>query len=92
MHAAHALDFALGGEALVEAFRLERLHLIAPGGKPLFPALDAALGGIAVLAREVGTHPQHGLQSHRLGDHVVGVAPSLAPDAFGRLEKSRTMP
>src|SRR5437660_10980541 len=87
MNATHTLDLAFGGEALVEALRLERLYLVAPGGETLFPALDSAFRGLAVLASEAGANPQPGPQRHRLGDHVVAVAPGVAPDALGRLDK-----
>src|SRR5712691_2723238 len=87
MHAGHALDFALGGEALVEPLDAEGFQLLAPGAEPLLPALEPALGGLAVLARKIGAHADHRFECHGLGHHVIRLAPGFAPYALGGLEE-----
>src|SRR2546430_14007986 len=75
VHARDAFDLALGGEALVEALLPELARHFSPGGKALLPSGDAAGFRLGVLAREVGAHPHHCLDRHRLGDHVVFLGP-----------------
>src|SRR5262249_26173276 len=70
-----------------EPLDAKSLDLLAPGPQALFPALESTVGWIAVLPGEIGTHPDHRLEGHRFGDHVVPVAPGLAPDALGGLEE-----
>src|SRR5262249_32105108 len=87
VHAAHALDLAFGGKALIEAFHLERAQLVRPGAQPPFPALDPAVGRLGVLAREVGADADQRLQRHRPGDHVARIAPGFAPYLFRGLQE-----
>src|SRR5437879_2828609 len=88
VHARDAFDLALGGEALVEALLPELARHFSPGGKALLPSGDAAGFRLGVLAREVGAHPHHCLDRHRLGDHVVFLAPHrVAEDGASRLEE-----
>src|SRR6185295_17301810 len=87
VYARDALDLALGGEALVEAFRAEIAHVILPRGEALLPAVDAALGWVGVGAREVCAHPHHRLERDRLGHHVAVVAPRITPHALAGLEE-----
>src|SRR5213592_1126120 len=59
-----------------------------PRGKALLPSGDAAGFRLGVLAREVGAHPHHCLDRHRLGDHVVFLGPyRVAEDGASRLEE-----
>src|SRR5688572_9235114 len=55
--AGDALDFALRGEALVEAFLLELARHLGPRPEALFPALHAPGFGLGVVAREIRAHP-----------------------------------
>src|SRR5512134_1532072 len=73
--ARHALDLALRREPLVEALRAEAAHHLGPRREPVLPARDAAGLGLGVVAREVGAHAHQRLDRHRLGDHVVVLAP-----------------
>src|SRR5687767_3222565 len=82
-----ALDLALGGKALVEAFHAELAHALGPGGEAFLPALLAPVGGLGIGPRQVGAHPDHRLQRDRLGDHVVGVPPRGAPHLLAGLEE-----
>src|SRR5204863_3465153 len=88
MHARHAFDFALGGEALVEAFLAELLRHFGPGRKALLPARQATALGYAVVARTIGAHAHHRLDGHGLGHHVAILAPHrLAEHRARRLEE-----
>src|SRR6266571_2000964 len=88
VNARHALHFALGREALVEAFLAELPRHLGPGAEPLFPSGDPAGLGLGVIAREVGAYPYHRLDGHGLGDHVVVLAPHrVAEHRARRLEK-----
>src|SRR5918992_5109418 len=83
-----ALDFALGGETLVEAFLAELLRHLAPRSQPLFPARDAPGFGLGVVAGEIGAHAHHRLDGDGLGHHEVVLAPDLvAEDVLRRLEE-----
>src|SRR5687768_9382070 len=82
--AGDALDFALRREALVEAFLLELARHLGPGTQALFPALHAPGFGLGVVARKVRAHPHHGLDGHRLGDHVVVLAPHAVAEHVAR--------
>src|SRR5678815_6157491 len=86
--ARHALDLALGGEALVEAFLAELARHFRPGPEALLPALQAAGFRLGIVAREIGAHSHHRLDGHRLGDHVIVLAPhGLAEYGARRLEE-----
>src|SRR5262245_47601584 len=88
MDARHPLHLALGGEALVEAFVAELAGHLGPGAEALLPAADAPGFRLGVVAREVGAHAHHGLDGHRLGDHVAVLAPDrIAEHGARRLEE-----
>src|SRR5437588_5212917 len=88
MHTSHALHFALGGEALVEAFLTELLGHLRPRRKALLPARNAAGFGLAVVPCQVSAHPHHRLDGHGLRDHEVLLAPDgLAKYGARRLEE-----
>src|SRR6185436_4743751 len=86
--ARHALDLAFGGEALVEAFLAELACHFRPRPEALLPALHAAGFRLGVVARQVGAHAHHRLDGHRLGDHIVVLAPDrIAEHAPRNLEE-----
>src|SRR6185436_20259703 len=86
--ARYALDLAFGGEALVEAFLAELARHFRPGPEALLPALQAPGFRLGVVARQVGAHAHHRLDGHRLGDHVVVLAPHrIAEHAARDLEE-----
>src|SRR2546422_72154 len=85
-------DLPLGRKALVETIAPEGADLFRPGRQPSLPAFDAAFGGFGVLDREVGAHADHRFERDRLGDHVVIVAPRVAPDLRGGLEEVPHLP
>src|SRR5882724_1581529 len=88
MHTSHALHFALGGEALVEAFLTELLGHFRPGRKALLPARNASGFGLAVVPCQVGAYAHHRLDGHGLRDHEVLLAPDgLAEHGARRLEE-----
>src|SRR5688572_12065076 len=82
--AGNALDFTLRRKALVEAFLLKLARHLGPRTEALFPALHAPGFGLGVVARKVGAHPHHGLDGHRLGDHVVVLAPHAVAEHAAR--------
>src|SRR5918992_4231623 len=83
-----ALDFALGGETLVEAFLAELLRHLAPRSQPLFPARHAPGLGLGVVAGEIGAHAHHRLDGDGLGHHEVVLGPYLiAEHVLRRLEE-----
>src|SRR5207248_482103 len=60
-HGVYEFDqFGQGTKAIAEGIAGSGGYWRGAGGAPLFPALDAAFGGLTVLASEVGAHPQHG--------------------------------
>src|SRR5207245_9880262 len=86
--APHAFGLALRGGALVASLLPELARHFGPGGKALLPSGDAAGFRLGVLAREVGARAYHRLDRHRLGDHVVFLAPHrVAEDGASRLEE-----
>src|SRR5256885_11915449 len=79
VNAGDAFDLALGGKPFVETFVAKVPNLLAPCREPLPPPLHSTFR-FRIFRGEVGANTDHRLQSHWLGDHVIRIAPSLAPD------------
>src|SRR3569833_4188172 len=78
-----ALDLALRGEALEEAFAAERAGHLGPRCEPACPPLHAVFLRLGSVRREVRAHPEHRLPRDGPGRHVALVAPRLAPRLLG---------
>ena len=87
MQARDPLDLAFRRKALVKPLDPEFARPLRPGSKPLLPTHLAALGGIRVVAGEIGAHPDHRFECDRLGNHVIGVPPAGAPYLLAGLEE-----
>src|SRR5262245_10078857 len=83
----HALDLALGGEALVEALGPQLAGELAPGREAPGPARQTSVDRVGVLGREVEADAQHGLDRHRARHHVAGAAPGVAPGLLGGFQE-----
>ena len=87
MDAGDAFDLAFGGEPFVKSFASKGASLLRPWRQSLTPALDAILLRFSVLRREISADTDQRFEGDRFGDHVIGVAPRLAPNLRGRFEK-----
>src|SRR5438477_10174253 len=87
MNPGDALDLAFGREPLVKSFVPEFARLFRPRRQPSAPAFDSSVLGFRILRGQIGANANHRLERDRFGDHVVVVAPSVAPHLRARFQE-----